>query len=203
MTVWGLGLRPVVAWCYGNAFYSETMDSTARGHAEQVHPELSGDRVVRLQSVIAALMGTLTPEEGADTVLLQAIEALRAHAGSVVLVTEDEWSRLNAAERIARAEAEAGRARWYNLFKPRQNSIGASVHHLWPNDRAHFCLSFAGTACEVDSQPVRAKDQISSARARSVGEINRPAPRSWKVASASERCLRASSDSPADESILP
>jgi PAS domain S-box-containing protein len=46
--------------------------------------------MVRLQSVIASLAGSLTPKEVAHTVLDQAMQALRADAGSVVVVTDDE-----------------------------------------------------------------------------------------------------------------
>lgn len=46
--------------------------------------------MIRLQHVIASLAGILSPGEVADTVLLQAIEALEADAGSVVVVTDDE-----------------------------------------------------------------------------------------------------------------
>src|SRR5947209_1939186 len=59
-------------------------------HHVQAGSELSADRMMRLQSVIASLAGNLTPEEVADTVLDQAIQALRADAGSVVVATDDE-----------------------------------------------------------------------------------------------------------------
>jgi PAS domain S-box-containing protein len=65
------------------------MGSTVDARSTPANSELSTDRMVRLQSVIASLSGTLTPKEVADTVLDQAMQALRADAGSVVVATDD------------------------------------------------------------------------------------------------------------------
>lgn len=65
------------------------MKSTVEAESGQPDPPQSAARILRLQRVIASLSGSLTPEEVAETVLVQAIEALDADAGSVV-VTIDE-----------------------------------------------------------------------------------------------------------------
>src|SRR5947209_9582044 len=83
--------RPATPSYAQTTFYSETMGSIARvkSEIEAIGLPPSVDRMVRLQHVIAALSGILTPHEVADTVLLQAVEALDADAGSVVLLTDD------------------------------------------------------------------------------------------------------------------
>ncbi|HEX6508421.1 MAG TPA: GAF domain-containing protein, partial [Chloroflexota bacterium] len=51
--------------------------------------DLSADRVSRLQEVIASFSESLTPKQVADVVLQQAIDALQADGGSVVLATRN------------------------------------------------------------------------------------------------------------------
>jgi PAS domain S-box-containing protein len=73
--------------------------------------------MVRLQSVIASLSGTLTPEEVTDTVLLQAIEALQADAGSVLVVTEDN-TRLERVSTVGYPRATVEQSGHYSITAP-------------------------------------------------------------------------------------
>jgi PAS domain S-box-containing protein len=115
--------------------------------------------MVRLQGVIASLSGRLTPKEVADTVLLQAVEALGADAGSVVVVTEtgrelervstlgyprltlEQYGRYSIADHFPAVEAmQTGEPIWITSF--------ADWQERYPELAGiQSSMGFAGAAC--------------------------------------------------------
>ncbi len=67
----------------------ETARLYAAEHAARQAAEQAADRIVRLQSVTAALGQALTPPEVAEVILGQGVAAMGARAGQVMRLTED------------------------------------------------------------------------------------------------------------------